>query len=311
MPCAGSRKLTEQSAEGLTGPITAKASLPTASHEAELTGERTGRGVNHLGYRAWSGRLSPGWTRWMVISAVGVRRSWQNRWLKRMLLLAWLPAMWFGAGFFIWEQAALYPEWRQTLTPFLQGMPQTSEFDRIRESIHIGDLAQGRHAVWAWLLQTFFRYPQGVLMVMVVGLIAPPLISQDIRSRAFLLYFSRPLTRFEYLLGKLAIVWAYMALISLAPALALYVLGVLLSPNLGVFDATWDLPLRITAASIVLMLPTSVLALCFSSLTQEAAMRASPGSRCGFWAGSLTGPQRRPRRLMPNRRRSPAAVAAS
>lgn len=34
--------------------------------------------------------------------------------------------------------------------------------------------------------------------------------------------------------------------------------------------ATWDLPLRIVAASVVLMLPTSVLALCFSSLTQES-----------------------------------------
>lgn len=107
-------------------------------------------------------------------------------------------------------------------------------------------------------------------MVMVVGLIAPPLISQDVRSRAFLLYFSRPLTRGEYLLGKLASVWAYLAVISTLPALALYVLGVLLSPDLGVVSATWDLPFRIVAASLVLMLPTSILALCFSSLTQES-----------------------------------------
>jgi ABC-type transport system involved in multi-copper enzyme maturation permease subunit len=107
-------------------------------------------------------------------------------------------------------------------------------------------------------------------MVMVVGLIAPPLISQDIRSRAFLLHFSRPLTRGEYLLGKIASLWAYLAMISTAPALALYALGVLLSPKLGVVYATWDIPLRILAASVVLMLPTSVLALCFSSLTQES-----------------------------------------
>ena len=107
-------------------------------------------------------------------------------------------------------------------------------------------------------------------MVMVVGLIAPPMISQDVRSRAFLLYFSRPLTRGEYLLGKLSSVWVYLSVISTLPALALYVLGVLLSPNLSVVSATWDLPFRIVAASVVLMLPTSVLALCFSSLTQES-----------------------------------------
>lgn len=187
-----------------------------------------------------------------------------------MLFFAWLPAVWFGVGFFLWEQAALYPEWRQALRPFLQAMPPTPEFNQIRDSVQSGDLESSRHTVWAWLLQTLFRNPQGVLMVMVVGLIAPPMISQDVRSRAFLLYFSRPLTRGEYLLGKLASVWVYLSVISTAPALALYVLGVLLSPNLSVVSATWDLPFRILAASLVLMLPTSVLALCFSSLTQES-----------------------------------------
>lgn len=229
-----------------------------------------GRGVNRLGYRGWSGQLESGWMRWTVISSVGIRRAWQSRWLRRMMFLAWLPAVWFGVGFFLWEQAALYPEWRQAVTPFLQGMPPTAEFNQIRESIRTGDLESSRHTVWAWLLQTFFRNPQGVLMVMVVGLIAPSMISQDVRSRAFLLYFSRPLTRGEYLLGKLASVWAYLSVISTMPALALYVLGILLSPSLSVVSATWDLPFRIVAASLLLMLPTSVLALCFSSLTQES-----------------------------------------
>jgi ABC-type transport system involved in multi-copper enzyme maturation permease subunit len=254
--------LTEYSNGGVL-PITNPAS-------ADSDADRTGHGVRDLGYRGWTGRLSPGWTRWTVISAVGVRRAWQSMWVKRMLLFAWLPAIWFGIGFFVWEQAALYPDWRQALTPFLSGLPPTPEFAGIRESIRSGNLESSRHTVWAWLLQTFFRYPQGVLMVLIVGLISPPLISQDIRSRAFLVYFSRPVTRSEYLLGKLSTVWTYLLLISTAPALALYALGVLLSPNLGVFAATWDLPLRIIAASIVLMVPTSVLALCVSSLTQES-----------------------------------------
>lgn len=247
-----------------------KISETATSAAFEADDEPNNRGVHRLGYRGWAGQLESGWMRWTVISSVGIRRAWQSRWLRRMLFFAWLPAVWFGVGFFLWEQAALYPEWRQTLTPFLQGMPPTVEFNQIRESVRTGDLESSRHTVWAWLLQTLFRNPQGVLMVMVVGLIAPPLISQDIRSRAFLLYFSRPLTRGEYLLGKLATLWAYLSVISTMPALALYVLGVLLSPNLSVVSATWDIPFRIVAASVVLMLPTSVLALCFSSLTQES-----------------------------------------
>jgi hypothetical protein len=191
-------------------------------------------------------------------------------WLRRMLFFAWLPSVWFGLGFFLWEQATIHPQFRQSLTPFLLSMPDTPQFADIRESVQTGDMEGSRHAVWAWLLLTFFRYPQGVLMVMIIGMISPSLISQDIRSRAFLLYFSRPLARGEYLVGKLASLWAYLALVSTAPALALYVIGLFLSPSLGVFAATWDIPLRILAASVVLMLPTSVLALCLSSLTQES-----------------------------------------
>jgi ABC-type transport system involved in multi-copper enzyme maturation permease subunit len=186
-----------------------------------------------------------------------------------MLLFAWLPAVWFGVGFFMWEQSLLYPEWRDGLSLFLRRMPRIDSLMQAMEGYETGNPQEARHAVWAWLLLSFFRYPQGLLMVLVVGLIAPSLISQDIRSRAFLLYFSRPLTRREYILGKSATVWAYLLMISTVPALGLYFLGVLLSPNLDVVWETWDLPLRILVASAVLVIPTGSLALCISSMTQE------------------------------------------
>jgi ABC-type transport system involved in multi-copper enzyme maturation permease subunit len=126
-----------------------------------------------------------------------------------------------------------------------------------------------RHYIWSWLLWVFFRYPQGVVMVLVMGLVAPSLIAQDVRTRAFLLYFSRPLTRAEYVLGKMATVWAYVALITLVPAVLLYGVAVLMSNELGVVAETWDLPLRITGASLVLIIPTTLMALAFSSLTSE------------------------------------------
>ena len=230
----------------------------------------TGRGIHQLGYRAWSGWKTSEWFRWKVIAEVGIRRSWQNKWLKRMLLLAWMPAFWFGVGFFLWEQAALYPEWRHLLRPILRNLPATPQFEPISRLMDDSDFQSNRHLIWAWLLNSFIRYPQPVLMVLLVGMIAPPLISQDIRSRAFLLYFSRPVTRLEYLFGKLATLWAYLAMISVLPALSIYVFGVLFSPSFSVVLSTWDIPLRIMIASLFLIIPTSSLALCFSSLTQES-----------------------------------------
>jgi ABC-2 type transport system permease protein len=224
--------------------------------------------IHDLGYRPWSSRRASWATRPLIITSIGIRRAWQSRWLRRLMLLSWLPAIWFGVGFFIWEQSVLNPEWKNNLEPFLAEMPQVNQLATILEKHDNPDYQ--RHAVWAWLLQSFFRYPQGVIMVMAVGLIAPPLISQDVRSRALLLYFSRPLSRLEYALGKIATVWFFLAAIATLPALALYVLGVFLSPTLEVVQSTWDLPLRIVGASALLMVPTATLALCISSMTQES-----------------------------------------
>lgn len=231
-------------------------------------------GLHNLGYRSWSGQLAPGWARWTTIASVGVRCAWQSRWLRRLLFVAWLPSLWFAFGFFMWEQAQQYSDFKFVFSAFAHDLPKDHV---IRELIQNGDFAgnpEARHTVWAWLLYSFFRYPQALVMVLVVGIIAPPLVSQDLRSRAYLLYFSRPLSRGEYILGKTASIWLYMLAISTLPALVLYLLGILLSPNLEVIWATWDLPLRIVAASAVLLIPMATLALCMSSMTQESRYAA-------------------------------------
>ena len=226
--------------------------------------------INSLGYRAWQGKLAPPWASVVVIAQTGIRRAWQSRWLRRLLFLAWLPALWFGAGFFVYEKAVELPGEARRLAPFFETQVTSPELDHLFRQIESGDLEGARHGVWSWLLLTFFRHPQGVVMALVVGLIAPPLISQDIRSRAFLLYFSRPIGRFEYIVGKLATIWFYLAMISMSPALSLYCVGVLLSPDVEVVAVTWDLPMRIIFATMVLSVPTASLALSLSALTQES-----------------------------------------
>jgi len=223
--------------------------------------------IHDLGYQTWEGRLVPEAGRWWVITQTGMRLAWRTRWVRRLMLVAWMPAIYLGAGFFAFEQMVAHPEiGRGIVGPLYAWSWQTGESAR---EMFLGNPSLARHDVWARLLLMFFRYPQGTLIVLLVGLIAPPLIAQDVRSRAFTLYFSRPLTRIEYIFGKLATLWAYVLLITTIPALLSYLLGVLLSPELNVVAHTWDLPLKIVAASAVLVIPTTTLALAISSLTTE------------------------------------------
>lgn len=257
--------------------------------------------IHNVGYRDWAGAIRGAPSRCMAIAATGIKVASKSQWIRRMLLLSWLPVIYIGFGFFFFEkfmddqlrtslqliqQNDDVIEEVEKLTPrnfrnpgtqqvpipgevraFVQAFPQSRA---VLESISKGDMRGTRHSMWCFLLWWFTALSQSWVMVVMVGLIVPPLISRDLRSRAYLMYFSRPIGRIEYFLGKMAIPCTYLALVTLLPAMAAYVFGVMMSPGLGVLVDTWDIPLRVMMAAIVLIVPASLVALMFSSLTHES-----------------------------------------
>jgi hypothetical protein len=226
--------------------------------------------LHDVGYRPWNEHRTWRWWRWLVIALTGIQLVWRGTWLRRTFFISWMPVAFIGVGISFYEQSITQTEARRGFSVFLKqalNMPNiAATFDQ--------DPSEARHLVWSALLLTFFRYPQAIVMVLMIGIIAPRLISYDIRSRGFLLYFSRPIVPVEYVFGKSMVIWFYLMLITTLPALCLYVLGLLLSPQLGVIWETWDLPFRILAASIVLIVPTAAVATALSSLTTESRYAA-------------------------------------
>lgn len=219
-----------------------------------------------LGYRRWESERSSRYLRPLSITATGLKLVWRGVWLRRLLLLAWLPAIPMGIGFFIYEQSLQDPRF------------QIFAIDFVGDAMNRPDLAmqlaedpeKARHDIWALMLLTFFRYPQALNIVLLFGLVAPRLISFDLRSRAHLLYFSRPLTVVEYLLGKAMVLVVLLLLTVTIPALVVYLIGLSLSPDTSTVLQTWDLPGRILLASASLAIPTASVAVLFSSFTSES-----------------------------------------
>ncbi len=228
--------------------------------------------IHDLGYRKWNGQLTPEFSRWLVIASTGARRVWQSSWVRRILFFAWMPLLLFGTIFILYERAAHGDEmWQQAIIGLARNFPEMQEEMAAANTESPVELLNNiRHVAWTYILQIYFRYPQGIAMVLLIGLIAPRLISEDVETRAFLFYFSRPLGRFEYLLGKSATVWLFLAGITTLPALFMYFLGIVLSPSVDVVMDTWDIPIRILLASVTVIVPATSLALCFSSLTRES-----------------------------------------
>lgn len=231
--------------------------------------------IHSLGYREWKGPLDSPRSRWTVIAMVGIRRAWQSMWLRRIMFFAWVPGVVMGFLIFGYERAAEENNptafmFSNMLQLFVRGPTQHAIVDSLAMANVSGDMHQHRHVFWCSLLLTLYQRSQALILIPMVGMVAPPLISQDVRSRAFLLYFSRPISRFQYIFGKAATVALFVACISLMPGLLLYATGVLLSPDISIVLHTWDIPLRVIGVSVVMIIPTVSLALMLSSLTTES-----------------------------------------
>ena len=222
--------------------------------------------IHDLGYRGWSGKRISFLMRPVVVARGGVMLVLKRRWLRLMLVLAWLPVLFPAFGIFVFESTAMEPGAQETIAGLMQGPLGRPDL----AALMLEDPELARHDVWATLILTFFRYPQLFAMVGLIGVIAPLLVSYDLRTKAYLMYFSRPLTPTQYIIGKSAVIWFFLAGIATIPALMLYGVGILLSSDLSVIAQTWDLPFRILFASVVLLVPTTTLALLYSSLTAES-----------------------------------------
>ena len=96
------------------------------------------------------------------------------------------------------------------------------------------------------------------------------LIANDLRTGAILVYLSRPLTRRDYVLGKLGVLMALNLSVTLLPGLLLYVAAVSLAPEQFLkWELAWLGP-AVVAQSLVISLATSLVALAVSSLSRSA-----------------------------------------
>lgn len=250
--------------------------------------------LHDVGYRPWRGVLRQGGGPW-VIAATGIRLAWKSRWLRRVLLFAWSPAIMFAGGFFAFEQALDEGsiDAGRAVSRRLDGFGMIGALVADSLGGSLDDPEAARRVVWSRLLLAFMRAPQAVLLAVVVGLVAPRLIAGDLRAKAWLVYFTRSVSRSDYILGKVLVLAAIVSLITFLPAVVLWVVGVLVSPSVRVALATWDLPVRILAAAAAVTIPTVLLALAYSSLTTESRIAAfawfATWVACWIAHGALSG----------------------
>ena len=96
------------------------------------------------------------------------------------------------------------------------------------------------------------------------------LVANDLRTGAILVYLSRPLTRRDYVLGKLGVLLFLNLSVTLAPALALYAVALALAPELfWKWELAWIGP-AVVIQSLAITLVMGLVALAISALSRSA-----------------------------------------
>ena len=99
---------------------------------------------------------------------------------------------------------------------------------------------------------------------------ASGLVANDLRTGAILAYLSRPLTRRDYVLGKLLVPLALNLAVTLVPGLLLYLAGLSLAPELYLkWELAWIAP-AIVIHAFAISLVVSLLTLAISALSRSA-----------------------------------------
>jgi ABC-2 type transport system permease protein len=214
------------------------------------------------GYQHWNGPLSGHAWRSLAIARHGVRIGMQRRVFRSMLLVALLPAMALGGALSMWALVERKLAIAEPIEQFLR-------FNGILNPQIFTDPQHYRTVVWT-LCYNLFLSSELILSMVLVLLVGPDLISQDLRFHALPLYLSRPLRRIDYLVGKLGVIAAFLGLVLIVPCVLAYALGLLFSLDLTIVRDTWRLLVASIAYGLVIIVSAGTLVLALSSLSRNS-----------------------------------------
>jgi ABC-type transport system involved in multi-copper enzyme maturation permease subunit len=209
------------------------------------------------GYQHWHGALrGHGW-RWLAVARHGIRAGMKNIFVRLFVILCWIPALMLAGVVCLWGLVEQKSPWAMALLRNL--FPQ--EF--------LDNPAALRVTMWTLCFHFFIHVEMFFTMILVL-LIGPGLISQDLRFNALPLYFARPVRRIDYFLGKLGTIGYFLALVTVVPAVAAWIFGVLFSLDFTVVYDTARLLLAVILYGVVVTLSAGLLMLALSSLTRNS-----------------------------------------
>src|SRR5687768_7986405 len=191
--------------------------------------------IHDQSYRRYGGGKARPGQAWAVIARAGMMNMIRKRTFLGLLLFAWFPFLARAIQIYVttnYPQVAMFAPTAETFRQFLEQ-------------------------------QDFFVF----VITVYVG---AGLIANDRRANALQIYLSKPLMRSEYILGKLAVLFTFLVLVTLVPAMLLLFLKVIFDGNFTFLKNNLFLIPAITVGALLQVTLASFTMLALSSLSKSA-----------------------------------------
>ena len=208
--------------------------------------------IHDQGYHRYAGERGRSGAAWQVIAVAGIRTVLAQRKFLALLLMAWGP--------FLVRAVQVYIAANFQQASFLQPKGET-----FRE----------------------FLDQQGIFVFFVTIYVGAGLIAADRRANALQLYLSKPLTRWEYVAGKLTILFVFLVLVTFVPAMSLLLVQIGFAGSLTFVRQNLYLVPAITLFSLVQVLLASCTILALSSLSNSSRFVGIMYAGLIFFTGAL------------------------
>src|SRR6266513_3871326 len=191
--------------------------------------------IHDQGYRRYGGDRTRTGTGWAVIARAGVRTFFARRAFLGLLLLSWLP--------FVVRGVQIYAA---------------------------ANLPQARFLALTGETFRQFLDQQQIFVFFITVYVGAGLIANDRRANALQIYLSKPLTRSDYVFGKLAILVTCLLMVTWVPAMVLLILQAAFAGNFTFLrDHVYLVP-AITVFSALQVVSVSAAMLALSSLSKSS-----------------------------------------
>jgi ABC-2 type transport system permease protein len=191
--------------------------------------------IHDQGYRRYGGHRTPAGRAWSVIAKAGIRTLLSKRAFIALLLLSWIP--------FLVRAVQIYAATNLPQAAFLA--PDAKMFRQFLEQ-------------------------QEVFLFFITVYAGAGLIATDRRANALQIYLSKPLTRLEYIFGKLAILITFLLLVTWVPAVLLLLIQIMFAGSFTFFLDNLFLFPAVTVFSFIQVVAVASAMLALSSLSKSS-----------------------------------------